>query len=218
MEPLYRAPPAGKVGMQNTALLVIDMERDFVDAGAVQQTPGGREIIPAINRLIDWARKHTMPVIFTHEMHRADHSDYGIELEFDPVHCLEGTPGCELAEGLDARPGDWRIRNKRRYDCFVGTDLDLLLRSRGIKNLVCCGVTTHCCVMSTVYSARNLDYRVIVPTDAVAAVSPAHQAAALLCMSDVFAYLSATAAITSWPIVAGGFDTSKVVDPQNAVA
>ncbi|HML30924.1 MAG TPA: isochorismatase family protein, partial [Hyphomicrobium sp.] len=69
--------------MQNTALLVIDIERDFVDEGAVQETPGGREIIPAINRLILWARTHAMPVIFTHEMHRADHSDYGIELEFD---------------------------------------------------------------------------------------------------------------------------------------
>ncbi|MFT3730528.1 MAG: isochorismatase family cysteine hydrolase [Hyphomicrobium sp.] len=218
MEPFYRPIPAGKVGTQNTALLVIDMERDFVDGGAVQETPGGRAIVPAINRLIGWARQHALPVIFTHEMHRADHSDYGIELEFDPVHCLEGTPGCELTDGLDVRPEDWRIRNKRRYDCFVGTDLDLLLRSRGIKNLVCCGVTTHCCVMSTVYSARNLDYRVIVPTDAVAAVSPAHQAAALLCMSDVFAYLSSTAAIASWPIAAGTFETGTAVQSRHAVA
>ncbi len=218
MAPLYRAIPAGKVETHNTALLVIDMERDFVDPGAVQETPGGREIIPAINRLIDWSRRYAMPVIFTHEMHRADLSDYGIELEFDPVHCLEGTSGCELTESLDVRPEDWRIRNKRRYDCFVGTDLDLLLRSRNIKNLVCCGVTTHCCVMSTVYSARNLDYRVIVPIDAVAAVSPAHQEAALLCMSDVFAYLSSTAAITSWPVAAGTFDTSTAAQRQHVVA
>jgi nicotinamidase-related amidase len=218
MEPLYRVIPAGKVETHNTALLVIDMERDFVDPGAVQETPGGREIIPAINGLIAWARRYVMPVIFTHEMHRADHSDYGIELEFDPVHCLEGTPGCELTKGLDVRAEDWRIRNKRRYDCFVGTDLDLLLRSRNIKNLVCCGVTTHCCVMSTVYSARNLDYRVIVPTDAVAAVSPAHQDAALLCMSDVFAYLSSTADITSWLVAAGTFDTSKPAQRPHVVA
>ena len=217
MQPLYRAIPAGKVQTHDTALLVIDMERDFVDAGAVQETPDGRAIVPAINRLIGWARQHGLPVIFTHEMHRADHSDYGIELEFDPVHCLEGTPGCELTDGLDVRPEDWRIRNKRRYDCFVGTDLDLLLRSRGIKNLVCCGVTTHCCVMSTVYSARNLDYRVIVPTDAVAAVSPEHQAAALLCMSDVFAYLSSTGDITSWPLAAGAFETGTAAQRQYTV-
>lgn len=196
MEPSIRPLPLERIRTEDTALLVIDMERDFVDAGAVQETPGGRAIVPAINRLIAWARMHRLPVIFTHEMHRADLSDYGIELEFDPVHCLETTPGCELTDGLDVQPHDWHIRNKRRYDCFLGTDLDLLLRSRRIANLICCGVTTHCCVMSTVYTARNLDYRVIVPRDAVAAVSPDHQAAALLCMSDVFAYIADVDAVT----------------------
>jgi nicotinamidase-related amidase len=190
VNPCIRPLPLERIRKEDTALLVIDMERDFVDAGAVQETPGGRAIVPAINRLIAWARRHGLPVIFTHEMHRADLSDYGIELEFDPVHCLEDTPGCELTDGLDVQPHDRHIRNKRRYDCFLGTDLDLLLRSQRIANLVCCGVTTHCCVMSTVYTARNLDYRVVVPSDAVAAVSPDHQAAALLCMSDVFAYIS----------------------------
>lgn len=194
---MARTLPVERIRPADTALLVIDMERDFVDAGAVQETPGGRAIVPAINRLIAWARAHALPVIFTHEMHRPDLSDYGIELEFDPVHCLEGTPGCELTDGLDARPGDYRIRGKRRYDSFLGTDLDLLLRSRRIANLVCCGVTTHCCVMSTVYSARNLDYRVLVPKDAVAAVSPEHQAAALLCMSDVFAYVTDVDTVTA---------------------
>jgi nicotinamidase-related amidase len=217
MQPLYRPLPVGAVKTHDSALLVIDMERDFVDPGAVQETPGGRAIVPAINRLIAWSRSHGMPIVFTHEMHRADHSDYGIELEFDPVHCLEGTPGCELTDGLDVRPEDWRIRNKRRYDCFV-TDLDLLLRARRIKNLVCCGVTTHCCVMSTVYSARNLDYRVIVPTDAVAAVSPDHQAAALLCMSDVFAYLSSVAQIVGWPVQDGVFQTTALAEPKRAIA
>ena len=195
--PLIRPLPAERIHAADTALLVIDMERDFVDPGAVQETPGGRAIVPAINRLIAWARVHSLPIIFTHEMHRPDLSDYGIELEYDPIHCLEGTPGCELTDGLDVRPGDYRIRNKRRYDCFLGTDLDLLLRGRRIANLVCCGVTTHCCVMSTVYTARNLDYRVLVPRDAVAAVSPAHQEAALLCMSDVFAYVTDVDTVTA---------------------
>jgi len=189
-EPLLRPLPRDKVQPRNSALLVIDMERDFVDAGAVQETPGGRDIIPAINRLAGWARRHAVPVLFTQEMHRPDRSDYGIELEFDPVHCLEGTPGCELVTALDVRPGDLRISNKRRYDCFLGTDLDLVLRARRVENLICCGVSTHVCVMSTVFSARNLDYRVLLPRDAVAGVSAAHQAAALLCMSDVFAYLT----------------------------
>jgi nicotinamidase-related amidase len=185
-----RPLPKEKILPSNTALLIIDMENDFVAAGAVQETPGAWEIIPAINRLIAWARGQNIPIIFTHEMHRSDRSDYGIELEFDSIHCLEETPGCELIAGLDVHQSDYRIRNKRRYDCFLGTDLDLLLRCKKVENLICCGVTTHVCVMSTVYTARNLDYRVLVAQDAVAAVSPDHQAAALLCMSDVFAYIT----------------------------
>ena len=114
MEPRMRSLPQVKIQPHNTALLVIDMERDFVDAGAVQETPGGRSLVPTINRLIAWSRHHSLPVIFTHEMHRADKSDYGIELEYDPVHCLEGTPGCELTDGLDVQPHDYRILNKRR--------------------------------------------------------------------------------------------------------
>jgi nicotinamidase-related amidase len=192
-EPLVRALPRQKIQPHNTALLVIDMERDFVDDGAVQETPGGRALIPTINRLAVWARAHALPVIFTCEMHRADHSDYGIELEYDPLHCLEGSAGCELATGLEVLADDYRILGKRRYDAFLGTDLDLLLRSKKIENLICCGVTTHVCVMSTVFTARNLDYRVLLARDAVAAVSPDHQAAALLCMSDVFAYIATSA-------------------------
>lgn len=190
MTPFVRPLPGDRIRAQNTALLVIDMERDFLDAGAVQETPGGRALVPAINGLIAWARSHALPVIFTHEMHRADHSDFGIELEFDPVHCLEGTRGCELADGLDVQSTDPRILNKRRYDCFLGTDLDLLLRGRRIENLVCCGVEAHVCVMNTVFTARNLDYRVLLPRDATAGVTPAHYDAALLCMSDVYAYVT----------------------------
>lgn len=195
-EPVRRPLPLDRIAPANTALLVVDMERDFVDAGAVQETPRGRAIVPAIGRLVTWARRHAVPVIWTHEMHRPDRSDYGIELEYDPVHCLEGTPGCDLTDGLDVQPHDTHILAKRRYDSFFGTDLDLVLRGRRIANLVCCGVTTHCCVMSTVFSARHLDYRVLLPADAVAAVSDAHQAAALLCMSDVFAYVTDVETIT----------------------
>jgi nicotinamidase-related amidase len=194
-EPLVRALPRDAICPRNTAVLVIDMERDFVAEGAVQETPGGRALVPVINRITGWARRHAAPVVFTQEMHRPDRSDYGIELEYDPVHCLEGTPGCALVDGLEVGPGDLRITNKRRYDCFLGTDLDLVLRGRRIENLICCGVTTHVCVMSTVFTARNLDYRVLVPRDAVAGVSPAHHAAALLCMSDVFGYVTTSQAL-----------------------
>ncbi len=189
-EPYRRPLPLANITPDNTALLVIDMENDFVAEKGAMPTPGALALLPTINRLVSWARLAGCPIIFTREMHRADGSDYGIEREFDPVHCVEETWGSELVAGLAVEAGDRRIVAKRRYDAFHGTDLDLLLRGQRIENLVACGVTTHQCVMSTVFTARHLDYRGLVVADACAGVSPAHHAAGLLCMSDVFAYVT----------------------------
>src|SRR5205085_509970 len=151
-----------------TALLVIDMQNDFLLPGAPVATPGGLDLVPTIAALADAARRAGLPVIYTQEMHRADRSDFGIELAFEPPHCLEGTPGMDIVAGLDPQPEDVRIRGKRRYDAFLGTELDAVLRARGIENLLVTGVCTDICVISTVYHARNLDYRVFVLRDAVA--------------------------------------------------
>lgn len=172
-----------------TAVLVIDMQRDFLDQGAPIATPGGLDLIPRINRLIARARAFEMPVIFTQEMHRADNSDFGIELEFEPPHCLEGTPGIDLAKELDVAPSDYRIVNKRRYDAFLGTDLETLLRNRRIENLLVSGVCTDICVTSTVQHARNLDFRCFIIRDCVAGTSVERHEAALLCLSHVFGYV-----------------------------
>ena len=104
-----------------TAVLVIDMQRDFLDPGAPVATPGGLALIPGINRLTARARAAGMPVIFTQEMHRADRSDFGIELEFEPPHCLEGTPGMDLAEVEEPqdRPRDDRLGDTHRAIPFL---------------------------------------------------------------------------------------------------
>jgi nicotinamidase-related amidase len=134
-------------------------------------------------------------VVFTQEMHRADGSDFGIELTFEPQHCLEGTPGMDLVDGLGRERADLVIGRKRRYDAFLGTDLDLVLRTRGIQNLLVAGVCTDICVISTVQHARNLDYRVFVLRDLVAASTPERQAAAIACMEHVFAFVGASAEV-----------------------
>lgn len=173
-----------------TAVLVIDMQRDFLDPGAPIETPGGRAIIPAINRLTARARARGIPVVFTQEMHRADKSDFGIELEFEPPHCLEGTPGMELADGLEVAPTDYRILGKRRYDAFLGTDLETLLRGLRAENLIVTGVCTDICVTSTVQHARNLDFRCVIPRECVAGTTSERHAAALLCLGHVFGYVT----------------------------
>jgi nicotinamidase-related amidase len=185
--PERTAPP---LGADKTALLVIDMQRDFLDPGAPVETPGGLALVPGINRLARAARDGGAPVIFTHERHRADRSDFGIELEYEPAHCLEGTPGAELSPGLEVVPSDYHVTSKRRYDAFLGTDLDGLLRSLGVRALVMAGVCTDICVAATAQHARNLDYRVFVAQDGVAGTSRERHDAALLCLSHVFARLT----------------------------
>jgi nicotinamidase-related amidase len=187
--------PAPPLGASGTALLVVDMQRDFLEPGAPAQTLGGLALIPRINRLSAAARRARVPVVFTHERHRADLSDFGIELEYERVHCLEGSPGAELAPGLVVEPRDYHITSKRRYDAFQGTDLHELLRSLGIGTLVVTGVCTDVCVSATVQRARCLDYRVFVVTDGVAATSRARHAAALRCLGHVFARLTTTRAV-----------------------
>lgn len=170
-----------------TALLVIDMQNDFLLPGAPVHTPGGLELVPTIAGLARSCREAGFPVVFTQEMHRSDLSDFGIELDFEPPHCLEGTTGMDLVAGLEPQQGDLHIRSKRRYDAFLGTDLDLALRVRRVENLLVTGVCTDICVICTVHHARNLDYRVVVLEDAVAGTTPERHAAALACMGHVFA-------------------------------
>lgn len=180
---------------EKTALLVVDMQNDFVLPGAPLATPRGMEIIPFIAGFAREARRRGFPVIYTQEMHRADGSDFGIELCFEPPHCLEGTDGLEVVAGLDPQPGDIRIRQKRRYNAFFGTELDVVLRSRGIQNLLITGVCTDICVTATVHQARDLDYRCFVIEEGVDGTSPERHDAALLCMSHVFAYVGKAAEI-----------------------
>jgi nicotinamidase-related amidase len=176
-----------------TALLVIDMQNDFLLPDAPVPAPGGLDLIPVIADLGRACRSAGFPVVFTQEMHRADLSDFGIELDFEPPHCLEGTPGMDLVDGLEPDPGDVRITGKRRYDAFLGTDLDLALRNRGVQNLLVAGVCTDICVISSVHHARNLDYRVVVLRDACAGTTADRHEAALACMEHVFARVATIA-------------------------
>jgi nicotinamidase-related amidase len=180
---------------RRSAVLVIDMQNDFLLPEAPVPAPGGMKLVPVIAALARGARLLSLPVVFTQEMHRADLSDFGIELAFEPPHCLEGTPGMDLVDGLEPEPGDLRIMGKRRYDAFLGTDLDLALRVRGIENLLITGVCTDICVICTVHHARNLDYRCFVLSDAVAGTTPERHRAALACIEQAFGYVGTVAEV-----------------------
>jgi nicotinamidase-related amidase len=165
---------------EKTALLVIDMQNDFVLPGAPLATPRGLDVVPVIAAFADAARARGFPVVYTQEMHRPEGDDFGIELAFEPPHCLEGSPGVEIVEGIKPQPGDLRIGHKRRYNGFFGTELDLVLRCRGIENLLITGVCTDICVISTVHHARDLDYRCFVIEEAVDGTTAERHKAGLL--------------------------------------
>ncbi|MFI6322939.1 cysteine hydrolase family protein [Nonomuraea sp. NPDC050556] len=174
--------------LPHPAVLVIDMQRDFVDPGAPIECAGARDIVPAVQDLLATARGARVPVIYTREVHRAD----GVDLEMsndEPAHCLEGTGGDEIIPALAPLSGDYVVV-KRRYSGFFATDLDLLLRSLGARTLVLTGAATDVCVRATAQDAHQLDYRVVVPRECVAGTTEARHEAALQNIDYVFGYVA----------------------------
>jgi biuret amidohydrolase len=104
-------------------------------------------------------------------------------------HNLKGSPGCTIMPGLH-QPQDWVVDTKKRYDCFQGTDLDMLLRTHGIGTVLITGINTNSCVLATACAANVRDYAVVVVEDCVDTMdTPAHHEAALLCLRTAFAHV-----------------------------
>lgn len=152
--------------MNNTALLVIDMVYDFADPNGLVYYPQNEEILPRIRKLIDKAREHNALNIFVVDSHRQ--GKYDSELEGVRLHCIHGTGGDEIMPCLGYNEETDFIVTKRRYSSFFGTDLDLILREHGVKNVIICGTKTNCCIRSTVHDAYFLNYKVYVPRECVA--------------------------------------------------
>lgn len=185
--------PPTQVG--KSALLVIDMQHDFVDLQAPTYAVGAEGIIEPISGVIAAARLARIPVIFTREAHRADFNDTGREGDpgigalypggtqksATPDHCVEGTHGFSIISELLPQQGEVVI-DKRRYSCFLGTDLDMVLRSYSVETLIVAGVCTDICVLWTVGEAWQRDYHVRVLEDCVAGTTKETHAGALSIM------------------------------------
>lgn len=176
-----------------TALLVVDMQRGFVDSGQAMEVPPAREIVPAIRALLDGFRARRLPVVFTeftyspavpvlvgelHPEHRPATPGAPRGFGVPSSSCLEGDPSARTIGALAPRPDELVVR-KRWYDAFAGTELDGALRARGVTSLVVTGTMTDICVLSTVVGAFNHEYRISVVADGVATLWPEIQRAAL---------------------------------------
>jgi ureidoacrylate peracid hydrolase len=193
------------VDQVRAAVLGIDLHRGHLDM-AVATMPATPEIaqrvVAANKRLFDWARTQAIPVIHCITQYR-DADEIRLNAFWrtraeDPDnprrnvmrHNLIGMPGGEVMPGLRDAERDWVVDTKKRYNCFVATDLDLLLRAHGINTLIITGVNTNSCILSTVTAACSMDYAVIVPSDCVDTMdAPALHEAALLCISTAFGFV-----------------------------
>ena len=156
------------------ALIVIDVQHAFCNVSE------WAERIGRIERLTSTWRAAAMPVIFTQEVHRHTGIDFGRELDgAEDVHCLDNDPATRLV--MAPEPGD-HVITKRRYSCFIGTDLDILLRGLGVTTVVLVGALTDVCVHYTFADAHQRDLYARVVTDCVGGSSPAASDAALNAM------------------------------------
>ncbi|MDI6755998.1 MAG: isochorismatase family cysteine hydrolase [Thermodesulfobacteriota bacterium] len=179
--PEYKITPSVSLDPRFTALVVVDMQVDFASPKGKLFVPEARKTIPAIHILITKARKAKVPVIFSQDWHRPDDPEFLIW----PPHAVEGTRGAQVIPELKPLRSDYFIR-KRTYDAFFATDLDLLLRQKGIKNLIISGTVANICVLHTAGSARLRGYEIIVPFDAISSLTPFDQVAALRQISFIY--------------------------------
>jgi biuret amidohydrolase len=155
-----------------TAMIVVDMQNDFVAPGAAMETPAARRIVPRLAEALRICRDAGIKIVYTAHVHRRDGSDMGL---FDDMHppianraaLVDGTPGVEIYPELAPIAGEHVIK-KHRYSGFFGTDLDIILREWGVDTVIISGTTTENCCHATARDAMFRNYRVVFLSDATA--------------------------------------------------
>lgn len=182
-----------KLEPKRTALLIIDMQKGFMNSGEAMAVPPAWDIVPAIKDLADFCRKRAIPVLYTEYCYN---ENIPILLgQLHPEHlravpgalkgfgmpsscCLEGEENANTIPDLSPQPGELVIR-KNWYDAFNQTALDGALRARDIRSLIVTGIMTDICVFATIVGAFDREYKMVVVEDAVATLWPEIQSATL---------------------------------------
>jgi nicotinamidase/pyrazinamidase len=157
------------------ALLVVDVQNDFLPGGALG-VPDGDEVIPVANRYVATFARAGCPVIFSRDWHPAEHCSFAAAGGPWPSHCVQNTPGAAFSDELE-RPADAVViskatrREAEAYSAFDGTDLGERLAAAGVKRLLILGLATDYCVQASALDALAAGLEVIVPTAGVRAVN-----------------------------------------------
>jgi len=157
-------------------LIVVDIQggevaHEATDAVTITLMDGYDELLNAAPQIVAAAREAKVPIVFFQEAHRRDLVDFGRELDgAEGIHLLEGDPGTAIDPAIGMRDDDYFIR-KRRYSCFFGTELEILLKGLKANTLILIGGHTDVCVHYTFVDAHQHDYFCRVVEDCVAGSS-----------------------------------------------
>lgn len=177
---------------EHSALLTIDVQRDFTDPGAAAEVPGTNDRLPAMQRVLEAYRRRSWPIIHVVRLYLADGSNADVcrrqAIEAGNGMVSPASAGAELVEPLKPVPGlrldanallsgkmqplaenEWAMY-KPRWDAFYGTSLEQHLRDLGVNTVVIVGCNFPNCPRTTVYGASMRDFRVVLIADAVSGV------------------------------------------------
>ena len=183
MEPPILPGLQKRIAPAHAALLIVDMQKDFcietmATAGTGRDLSRTKAIIPSLEKLRRGARDAGVLVVHvgfvTFPDHLSDGGPWLAQRRRSPYAnesiAMEGSEGAQFIDELAPEDGEVAVR-KHRYSGFAGTNLDLILRARGIRTCIVTGVSTNVCVESTFRAAFDLGYYVVVPRDATASWS-----------------------------------------------
>lgn len=156
------------------ALLLVDVQQDFLPGGSLAVPEGGRVIAP-LRRCVDLFESRELPVFATHDWHPGDHCSFRTQGGPWPEHCVAGSAGAAFSPALHL-PASVQVVSKgtlaaqEAYSGFAGTDLERRLSAQAVRRLFIGGLATDYCVAETVQDARRRGFDVVVLRDAIAPV------------------------------------------------
>ena len=147
-----------KFNCRKSALIIIDFQTGAFTEGDALTIVGSQTVLPKAKQVLAAARQVGLPIVHVKEVHRKEMVDFGRELDgAEPVHCLETWASTDYYCELAPIEGEFTI-SKRRYSCFFGTDLEILLRGLKVETLILMGTMTNVCVHYTAADAHHRDY------------------------------------------------------------
>ena len=172
-----RISPSQAIALHSgDALLVIDVQNDFLPGGSLA-VPGGDQVIGPLNRWLSRFSRAGLPVFATRDWHPPDHRSFAARGGPWPPHCIAGSRGAEFAPGLRLPAttplleiGKGTHPDADAYSGFEDTELHARLQAAGVRRLFVGGLATDYCVLNTVLDARRLGYDVVVLDSAIRAV------------------------------------------------